>query len=279
MESTPLFLSPAQVATLYAQTGAEKTRRPAHVLFLLGILAGAIIALAGAATNTAVYGISDPWTVRTMCALLFPFGLATVVLMGAELFTGNCLITISLLDGRCSLGGMLRNWLLVYAGNTVGAVLIALACSQFGQMNYSGGLLGTYTIQVAAGKCALAPANAFVLGILCNFLVCIGVLMAMSGRDNASRILGAYLPVCFFVLCGFEHSIANLYYIPAGLLAAQNPSYADLAQTFFQTDLSVLTLGNGLRNLALVTLGNLVGGTGLAALLWTCFRPAPVNSH
>ena len=279
MESTPLFLSPAQVATLYAQTGAEKARRPAHVLLLLGILAGAIIALAGAATNTAVYGISDPWTVRTVCALLFPFGLATVVLMGAELFTGNCLITISLLDGRCSLGGMLRNWLLVYAGNTVGAVLIALVCSQFGQMNYSGGLLGAYTIQVAAGKCALAPANAFVLGILCNFLVCIGVLMAMSGRDNASRILGAYLPVCFFVLCGFEHSIANLYYIPAGLLAAQNPSYADLAQTFFQTDLSVLTLGNGLRNLALVTLGNLVGGTGLAALLWTCFRPAPVNSH
>ena len=279
MESTPLFLSPAQVATLYAQTGAEKTRRPAHVLFLLGILAGAIIALAGAATNTAVYGIADIWTVRTVCALLFPFGLATVVLMGAELFTGNCLITISLLDGRCTLGGMLRNWVLVYAGNTVGAVLIALVCAKFGQMDYSSGLLGAYTIKVAAGKCALSLPNAFVLGVLCNFLVCLGVLMALSGRDNASRILGAYLPVCFFVLCGFEHSIANLYYIPAGLLAAQNPTYAALAQEAFAVDLSALTLGSGLRNLAAVTAGNIAGGAGLGALLWFCFRPAPAAAE
>ena len=137
MEPTSLFLSPAQVTASYAQTGADKTRRSAASLLLLGILAGAIIALAGAATNTAVYGISDIWTARTVCALLFPFGLATVVLMGAELFTGNCLITISLLDRRCTLGGMLRNWVLVYAGNTVGAVLIALVCAKFGQMDYS----------------------------------------------------------------------------------------------------------------------------------------------
>ena len=122
MESLSLFLSPAQVTALYGQTGADKTRRPAPALFLLGILAGAIIAIAGAATNTAVYGMGDPWTIRTVCALLFPFGLATVVLIGAELFTGNCLITISLLERRCTLGGMLRNWILVYAGNATGEV-------------------------------------------------------------------------------------------------------------------------------------------------------------
>ena len=275
MESMSLFLSPAQVTTLYAQIGAEKTRRPAAALLLLGILAGAIIALAGAATNTAVYGIADTWTARTVCALLFPFGLATVILMGAELFTGNCLITISLLNRQCTLAGMLRNWVLVYLGNIVGAVLIALACAKSGQMDYSSGLLGAYTIKVAAGKCALAPASALVLGILCNFLVCLGVLMALSGKDNASRILGAYLPVCFFVLCGFEHSIANLYYIPAGLLAAQNPTYAALAQEAFSVDLSLLTLGGCLNNLAAVTLGNLLGGVGLGALMWYCFRPAP----
>ena len=279
MEPTSLFLSPAQVTASYAQTGADKTRRSAASLLLLGILAGAIIALAGAATNTAVYGISDIWTARTVCALLFPFGLATVVLMGAELFTGNCLITISLLDRRCTLGGRLRNWVLVYAGNTVGAVLIALVCAKFGQMDYSSGLLGAYTIKVAAGKCALSLPNAFVLGVLCNFLVCLGVLMALSGRDNASRILGAYLPVCFFVLCGFEHSIANLYYIPAGLLAAQNPTYAALAQEAFAVDLSALTLGSGLRNLAAVTAGNIAGGAGLGALLWFCFRPAPAAAE
>ena len=278
MESISLFLSPAQVTALYGQTGADKTRRPAPALFLLGILAGAIIAIAGAATNTAVYGMGDPWTIRTVCALLFPFGLATVVLIGAELFTGNCLITISLLERRCTLGVMLRNWILVYAGNAAGAVLVAFACAVFGQMNYSGGLLGAYTIQVAAGKCALPLQNAFVLGVLCNVLVCLGVLMALSGRDNLSRILGAYLPVCFFVLCGFEHSIANLYYIPAGLMAAQNPTYAALAQELLQVDLSVLTLGNCLGNLAAVTLGNILGGAGLGALLWYCFRPVPAHS-
>ena len=274
-----LFLSPAQTVAAYAQAGADKTRRSACSLLLLGALAGALIALAAAASNTAAYGIEDPWTLRTVCALLFPFGLAMVILMGAELFTGNCLISISLLDRRCSLGEMLRNWGLVYAGNAVGAVLVAFACAYFGQMDYSGGLLGAYTIKVAAGKCALAAPNAFVLGILCNLLVCLGVLMAMSGRDNASRILGAYLPVCFFVLCGFEHSIANLYYIPAGLFAAQNPVYAELAEHIFQADLPALTWSGCLKNLIAVTLGNTAGGVGLGALLWTCFRPAPAQNH
>ena len=137
MEPMSLFLSPAQTVASYAQSGADKTRRSAPSLLLLGVLAGAIIALAAATTNTAVYGVTDTWTARTICALLFPFGLAMVVLMGAELFTGNCLITISLLDRRCSLGGMLRNWVLVYLGNTAGAVLIALVCARFGQMDYS----------------------------------------------------------------------------------------------------------------------------------------------
>ena len=278
MEPMSLFLSPAQVTAAYAQTGADKTRRSAASLLLLAVLAGAIIALAGAATNTAVYGMADTWTIRTVCALLFPFGLAMVVLTGSELFTGNCLITISLLERRCTFGGMLRNWMLVFAGNAVGAVLVAYACAKFGQMDYSSGLLGAYTIKVAAGKCALSFPDAFVLGIFCNLLVCLGVLMALSGRDNTSRILGAYLPVCFFVLCGFEHSIANLYYIPAGLFAAQDLAYTVLAQEALQVDLSVLTAGTCLKNLAAVTRGNLVGGAGLGALLWYCFRPVPAGS-
>lgn len=272
-----LFLSPIQTVTLYAQSGANKVRRSASSLLLLGFLAGAIIALAGAATNTASYGMESIWTARTVCALLFPFGLAIVVLIGAELFTGNCLITISWLEQRCSFGGMLRNWLLVYLGNATGAVLVAFACVRFGQMDYSGGLLGAYTIKIAAGKCALSFPNALILGILCNFLVCLGVFIAASGRDNMSRALGAYLPVCFFVLCGFEHSIANLFYIPAGLFASQNPTYSTLAQEILSADLSILTLGNTFKNLFAVTLGNLLGGIGLGGLLWYCFHSTPVS--
>lgn len=266
------FLSPAEVTALYARVGGEKTRRSAPALLLLSILAGAIIALAGSATNTAVYGISQVWTARTICGVLFPFGLGMVVVSGAELFTGNCLISISLLDKQCTWRGMLRNWVLVYLGNLLGSLLVAWGCAFFGQLDYSQGLLGAYTIKVAAGKCALPFANGVVLGFFCNLLVCLGVVMALSAKDTAGRILGAFLPVCFFVVCGFEHCVANLYYIPAGLMAAQNPAYAALAQSSLGVDLSVLTLAGCLRNLAAVTLGNILGGAGLGALMWYCFK-------
>ena len=132
-------------------------------MILLGLLAGALIALGSAATNTAAYGISDPWTARLVCGLLFPFGLAMVVMSGAELFTGNCLISISLLDRQCTLAGMLRNWAIVYVSNFAGALLVAAGCAWFGQMNYSGGQLAVFTMKLAAGKCALPFQNAFVL--------------------------------------------------------------------------------------------------------------------
>ena len=147
---TDAYLTPAQMAESYAAAGAAKTRRSAGQLFVLGILAGALIAFGCAATNTAVYGITDTWTARTVCALLFPFGLGMVIVMGAELFTGNCLISISLLDGRCTFAGLLRNWLIVYAGNLAGSLLVAAGCAYFGQMNYSGGQLAVYKMRVAA---------------------------------------------------------------------------------------------------------------------------------
>ena len=238
---------------------------------VLGIQAGALIALGSAATNTAVYGIDAVWTARTICGLLFPFGLGMVVIMGAELFTGNCLITISVLDRRCTLGQMLRSWVIVYLANLVGSLLVAAGCAWFGQMNYSGGALAVYTMKVAAGKCALPFQNAVVLGILCNFLVCLGVLMAMSAKDSAGRIISAFLPVCYFVLCGFEHCVANMYYIPAGLMAKAVPAYAQLA-TERGLDLSALTVSNFVvKNLIPVTIGNILGGVILSWLMWFCY--------
>ena len=264
------FLSPAQVTAAYAAAGSVKAKRPASQLILLGLLAGALIALGSAATNTAAYGISDPWTARLVCGLLFPFGLAMVVMSGAELFTGNCLIPISLLDRQCTLAGMLRNWIIVYVSNFAGALLVAAGCAWFGQMNYSGGQLAVFTMKLAAGKCALPFQNAFVLAVLCNFLVCLGVIIAMTGTDTTGRILGAFLPVSYFVICGFEHCVANMYYIPAGLMAKAVPAYAQLAADM-GLDLSALTLGNFLlKNLLPVTLGNMTGGVALGALLWYC---------
>lgn len=123
-----LYLSPGEVISAYCAGSEKKFRSSALRLLLLGVLAGAIIAAAAAASNTAVYGISDTWTLRTICALLFPFGLGLVIVTGSELFTGNCMLPVALLDRRGTVGQMLRNWVLVYAGNLLGALLVAVLC-------------------------------------------------------------------------------------------------------------------------------------------------------
>ena len=262
------FLTPKELTAQYAGAGEAKTKKSASELFVLAILAGAFIALGSAATNTASFGVADVGLARTICGLLFPFGLCMVIVTGAELFTGNCLITITLLERRCSVAAMVRNWAIVYLGNFVGGGLIAAGCALFGQFNYGGGALAVYTIKIAVGKCGISFGAGVVLGILCNLLVCMGVLMAMSARDTAGRLMGAFIPVSFFVICGFEHCVANMYYITAGMLAAANPRYAELAVAA-GLDLSGLTVGNFLLgNLVPVTLGNILGGGLLGGIMW-----------
>ena len=267
-----LSLNPSEIVAKYADVGAGKTKRAAGPLILLGILAGVLIALGCSATNTAVYGIENAWTARMVLGLLFPFGLGMVVLMGAELFTGNSLIVISVLEKKCSARAMLRNWGIVYAANFAGSLLVAAGCVYFGQLRYSGGQLAVYTMRCALAKCTMPFANAFVMGFFCNVLVCLGVLMAMVSTDAASRIMAAFLPVCYFVISGFEHCVANMYYIPAGLMAKTVPAYAQLAAEA-GLDLSRLTVGSFLLgNLLPVTLGNILGGTAIGALMWYCHR-------
>lgn len=264
------LFTPKECAANYAAAGRAKTEMPIPKMFLLAVLAGFFIAMGGTATNTAAHSIANVGAARMVCGLLFPFGLAMVVLIGAELFTGNTLITISVLDGQATVAGMLRNWGVVYLGNAAGAMLVAACCAFGGQLNYSGGQLAVFTMKLAAGKCALPVGNAVILGVLCNVLVTVGVLLSLSAKDLAGRVAGAWLPVAFFVICGFEHCIANLFYIPAGLFAQAVPAYAALAADA-GLDLSALTWGNFLlRNLLPVTVGNILGGTAMGGLCWYC---------
>lgn len=264
------LFTPAETTANYAKAGAAKTRTSAWRLLLLAVLAGFLIAMGGAVTNTASHSIDNVGVARLVSGLLFPFGLGMVVLTGAELFTGNTLITISVLDRQATWGGMLRNWVLVYLGNGVGAILTAAACAFSGQLDYSGGGLALFTMRLAAGKCGMTFGRALVLGILCNLLVTLGVLLSLTAKDVTGRVVGAYLPVAFFVICGFEHSIANLFYVPAGLFARMVPRYAALAEGA-GLDLSGLTWGGFLiHNLLPVTLGNILGGGGVGALFWAC---------
>lgn len=264
------LLSPPEIMESYAVAGGKKATAPAGKLFLLGIVAGFIIGCGAAVTNTATYAIANISIVRIICGLLFPLGLGIVTLLGAELFTGNCMLPVSVLHRQASVLGLLRNWAIVYLGNMAGGLLLAAGCAFYGQLDYSSGGLGAYTIKVAAAKCSIQPGNALVLGIFCNLLVCMGVLCSLSARGTAGRILGAYIPVLFFVVAGFEHSVANMYYIPAGLFALQVPAYAGKAAALGISVEGLNWASYLLRNLLPVTVGNIIGGAGLGILMWWC---------
>lgn len=272
------MLSPGEFVDSYTAIGASKAKAPLYKLFLLAILAGFLIGMGGAVTNTASHAIENVSAAKIICGLLFPFGLIMVVLTGAELFTGNCLITISVLAKRTSLGGMLRNLCIVYAGNFVGAAALSAACAYSGQMNLSGGSLAVTTIKIAAAKCSLTVGSAVVLGALCNILVCTGVMCALCAKSVAGKAVGAFVPVSFFVFCGFEHCVANMYYIPAGLFALSVPKYAELAEAAGLNIAALTWSGFLLHNLLPVTLGNVLGGCGFAALMWAAHRKTPTSA-
>lgn len=260
------MLSPVEFVDFYAQVGAKKSANSAGRLFLAAILAGFLIASGAVAASTASYGLENASVARVVSGLLFPFGLIMVIITGAELFTGNCMITISMLEKKASLAGMIRNLVIVYLGNFAGSLLLAAAVAYSG--TFSNDAMAAYAIRTAANKCAIPFGRAVVLGILCNVLVCAGVMCSLCGKDLPGRAVGAFVPVSFFVIGGFEHCVANMYYIPAGLLAA---SISGGAQG---VDLSALNLTGFLSNMIPVTIGNIIGGCGFGALIWAAQRPA-----
>jgi formate/nitrite transporter len=271
------MFTPVEVMQNYSSLGKAKAEYPAGKLLISAITAGLFVAFGAAVSNTATHGIFNISAARIISGLLFPFGLGMVMLLGAELFTGNCLISISVLNKETTVRKMLRNWFFVYFGNGIGAVLIAAGCVFFGQLNYSNGELALYTIRMAVSKCAVSFPQGMVMGIFCNLLVCAGVLCALSAKDTIGRIAGAFIPVSFFVICGFEHSIANFYYIPAGLFAMQSHDYAALAAAAGINTDTLTWVNLFLRNLLPVTLGNIIGGVMIGLAVWkinqpNCFR-------
>ena len=272
-------LTPSEFLDSYCEIGYKKSRSPVGRMFALAILAGILIGMGAVVSNTASHTIENLSMARVVCGLLFPFGLVIVLFTGAELFTGNCLITIPVLERKVVWTGMLRNLICVYVGNLVGSVLLAATIVYSGQLDLSNGALAVFTIRTAAAKCSLSFGRAVVLGILCNVLVCIGVMCGLCAKSAAGRTLGAFLPVCFFVICGFEHCVANMYYIPAGLLALEVQHYAELAREAGVAVESLTWSRFFLQNLLPVTAGNLVGGCGFAALIGSVHHPRRPMKH
>ena len=191
-----------------------------------------------------------------------------VLLAGSELFTGECLMVISVQEKSISWRNMLKCWVLVYIGNFIGSVAVAFLMAYSQQFSLFANNLALFTIKTAIAKTALTPESALILGVFCNFLVCIAVWISFAGTTVSEKLAGLYLPIFLFVLSGFEHSVANMYYIPAGLFAKGNSVYASVAMQH-GIDLSNLTWGNFLlHNLLPVTIGNIIGGGILVGLIY-----------
>ena len=267
------FNTPAETIELNMKACENKTVLPLGKMILLGIMAGAFIALGGAASSTAAHAIENVGLARAMAGVIFPVGLMLIVFLGGELFTGNCLIVMDVFAKRTTWKRLLYNLVVVYFSNLIGALIIDTLLVFSGNLNYSGGLLGAYTIKVAVGKLGVAPVQAITSGILCNLLVCLAVLMATCAKDIVGKVWAIFFPICAFVIGGFEHCVANMFYVPAGMMAAANPDYAAMAQQVYgipAEQLAGLTVLGSLKNFIPVTIGNILGGmvfTGLPLYL------------
>ncbi len=265
----PLY-SLQEINDNHIKASIGKAASPAWRLFVLGILAGVLIGLGAVASSTAAHALGDAGLVRLITGMVFPIGLIMVVLLGAELFTGNALMVSAALAHEITWGRLLRNWVIVYAGNFVGAVSFAALMVFFGQLDIVGGDLAVYTAQVAASKASLPWGSAFVFGIFCNLFVCVGMYVGNTAQDTAGRIIGIFVPIFGFVVAGFEHCVANMYYIPAGIFANMSASYAGLIADA-GVDTSVLNFGTFfLGDLVPVTLGNIVGGVLIGIVMYVC---------
>ena len=265
-------LLPHEMAEKAEATGVRKAALPFLSVLALATLAGAFIGLGAmfatttaAATSTLPYGVA-----RLLIGLVFCLGLILVVIGGAELFTGNNLIVMAWASRKISTLALLRNWVIVYVGNFVGSIGTALLVFLGRQYLNGGGSVGEAALKIAIGKVNLGFLQAFTLGILCNTLVCLAIWMTYSARSVSDKILAILFPITAFVAAGFEHSIANMYFVPYALLIKGfDPAFA-ATKTI---DLSSLTWGSFLlNNLLPVTLGNIVGGSMLvAAMYWVIF--------
>ena len=281
-------LLPAEMATRAEYLGVRKAEMPAFTMFMLSLLAGAFISLgaifatvvaAGSMSVTAADGVVAyttglPYGVtRLLTGLVFCLGLILVVVGGAELFTGNNLIVMAWASGKVTGRALLRNWFIVYFGNFIASIATAGLMFFTKQYTFGSNSIGITALKIAVGKCDLGFLQAIALGILCNALVCLAVWLTYSARTTVDKIVSIIFPITAFVAAGFEHSVANMYFIPYALLIKGFDPRFMAAVADNVPKLEVLTWrAFFINNLIPVTIGNIIGGAVLvAAIYWVVF--------
>lgn len=270
MDYKPLLTS-LEIVKGNTKVQENRVKIPIPRLLVLAVLAGMFIAGGAAASSVAMHAIPNVGVSRALGGTIFPVGLILIVFLGGELFTGDCMLIFGLFQKKFSIANAAKVLVLVWIGNLVGSVLIAGCVFLSGQFDYSNGLLGAFTIKVALGKTSTTFVKAFCSGILCNIFVCCGVLLGSAAKDGAGKILAIFFPIFAFVVSGYEHCVANMYYIPAGLMALTNNNYVKVAKETYgysQEQLDKLNIKTFFIDSSIpVTLGNMVGGMIFVALV------------
>jgi formate/nitrite transporter len=268
-------LLPPEIADRAERVGVAKGGMPFVPLFVLAVLAGAFIALGCVFYTTVIAGngygeaIALPsGIVRALGGLAFCLGLVLVVVGGAELFTGNALMVMAVASGKLPMTSLLRNWIIVYFGNFAGALTTALLIFLSQHHTFGDCQIGLAALRIGQTKCSLDFVPALILGIYCNALVCLAVWLCLSCRSTTDKILAILLPISAFVAAGFEHSIANMYFIPLALFVKTDAAFLEIAAP---AGLSITALSWSnfiLRNLIPVTIGNIIGGSVFVGIVY-----------
>lgn len=260
--------SPKEIAEHVENIGVTKANLPLLSQAALGVLAGGFIGLGAMFFKLVVSDANLSFAIaRVLGGVVFSLGLILVVVAGAELFTGNNLLVMATVAGRVPASRFFQNLLVVYVANFLGAVGLAGLVALSGHWQMGGSAVGQTALNIAVTKCALPFSEAFFKGVLGNVLVCLAVWLAMAGRTVTDKVLAIVFPIAGFVACGFEHSVANMYFIPLGIFLSEQVAASSAA------NLDVLNWAGLVRNLLPVTLGNLLGGAGMVGLVyWVIYR-------
>lgn len=266
------MLGPGEVCNYVEEMGVTKSKNRFLQTLVLAFLAGMFISLGAFASQVASHSITNFGLAKLIAGIVFPIGLMFVVICGAELFTGNCLLSVAYAERRISIIDLLKNLLIVFIGNYIGAVFITLLIYFSGAFSLNDAALGGYILKVAYKKSTMGFGKAFASGVLCNVLVCLSVWGSYASKDIVGKIFMAFFPIMAFVITGFEHCVANMYYLTAGLLAKGTEEYIAASHLSLE-QVSKIDISHIFSNLIPVTLGNFVGGGILIGLsYWFIYK-------
>lgn len=264
-------LKPHDVIENIIETYEKKANYPYIKSIILGFLAGMFIALGGFASTVASHSVENFGLAKFVAGSIFPIGLMLIILCGTDLFTGNILLVAPLLEKRITLKQVLINWVIIFFSNFLGAAFISFLIYSTGNLEFNNFILGGYALKVAATKGSLTFTKAFASGILCNLLVCLAVWISYTTKDMTGKILGIWFVIMTFIVSGFEHCVANMYYFSIALFCKGNPAFAE-AIKLPSEKLAKVDISHIINNLIPVTLGNIVGGAFVAIIFWIVLK-------